>query len=75
MIRHVGLLIASLVIDARQRPSSSRSCIPRNMNGTSESVPAPKFEGDSMTAAAAEGDSDDEVFHDARFPVEEEAVS
>lgn len=44
------------------------------MNGTSDSVPAPKRENESA-AAAVDADSDDEVFHDARFPAEEEAVS
>lgn len=44
------------------------------MNGASQSVPAPKRQSES-TSVADEADSDDEIFHEARFPGEEEAVS
>lgn len=44
------------------------------MNRASQSVPAAKRQGEAVPVAR-EADSDDEVFHDARFPAEEEAVS
>lgn len=73
-IRHVGALIGRPVIDPRPRPSSSRIRPERVMNSASQTASAPERQSDS-TAVIHEADSDDEVFHDARFPAEEEAVS
>lgn len=44
------------------------------MNGSEDSVPSPKREKED-TAHAAGPESDDEEFHDAQFPAEEETVS
>lgn len=44
------------------------------MTGASDSVPVAKGDSESRSAETEAG-SDDEVFHDARFPAEEEAVS
>lgn len=44
------------------------------MTTTGNSFPAEKRDKD-VASAHDDGDSDDDVFHDARFPAEEEAVS
>lgn len=44
------------------------------MTTTGDSFPAEKRDKD-VAPAHDDGDSDDDVFHDARFPAEEEAVS
>lgn len=44
------------------------------MTTTGDSFPAEKRNKD-VASTHDDGDSDDDVFHDARFPAEEEAVS
>lgn len=71
-IRQVGAgepLISNPVIDGDLR--SSFGHIPYTMP---DSVPSRTPRTDPVPAEA-DTDSDEEVFHDARFPAEEEAVS
>lgn len=66
------MLIVRPVIGDIQRPLSS--LLHTNMSRAGDSDPASKRE-DNHPHTEADADSDEEVFHDARFPAEEEAVS